>query len=71
MPNDTSGLPTRRPGQYKREHEGIDPRAIVQLAHMDRGSHNETELKEEAIWLCMQHFTAKQQTFEEMMEKFE
>ena len=55
-----------------REHEGINPEAIMQLQKMGSTSNNEIERKEKAIRLCMSHMMDKSnESFEEMMDRFE
>ena len=48
-PTDSGNLPAKRPGYYKREHEGMNPEAIMQVQKMDSTSNNEIERKEKAI----------------------
>ena len=72
MPTDSGNLPAKRPGYYKREHEGINPEAIMQLQKMDSTSNNEIKRKEKAIRLCMSHMmNQSNETFAEMMDRFE
>ena len=50
-----SSYPARRPGLNNQNYLGMDPKALMELRHIENHSANEAERNEAAIRLCMRY----------------